>query len=189
MGTSNKKKRGKQRKVAKEPEVQEQHTSAGSASVNSNDLLTNLVVYTSKREAYIHPNYHELFALYFRRGDNKATEILSKLTSEDVPTQGISWPNISLDQSGILSSTLNFLKRCEDETFEVLILNVVRVFPSKRLKSPSLWIKVLSKAVELERLQIAKHIGPLVKVKSMCDDTNRLFFKRVLYLSFVLYQI
>ena len=47
MGTSNKKKRGKQRKVAKEPTI------AGSASVNSNDLLTNLVVYTSKREAYI----------------------------------------------------------------------------------------------------------------------------------------
>ena len=95
-----------------------------------------------------------------------------------MPTNGISWPNISLDQSGIVSSTLNFLKRGKDETFECLIFNVVGVLPSERLKSPSLWIKVLSKAAELEpgcRLHIAKYIGPLVGC--MCNDIERLFFK------------
>ena len=164
MVSSNKKKRGQQRKAAK------QQTTASTSAVSPENQL---VVYTPNG-TYIHPNHHTLTAMRFRLGSGSVTDILLKLTSDDVPTQGISWPNISLDQSGILSSTLHgFLKKCEDETFEALISNV-----GGDLKSPSLWIKVLLKAVELEPScmgEIVKNIGPLIRC--MCNDTKRLFFK------------
>ena len=186
MVSSNKKKRGQQRKAAR----QQTTVAAVSASVDSNDLLNQLVVYTSKNETYIHPNQHKLMTQYFKRGDNKATKILRNLTREDVPTNGICWPNISLDQSGIVSSTLNFLKRCEEDTFDKVLADARDSISAPRprgghisyvggdLKSPVLWIKVLSKAVELEpscKVKIARSIGPLVSC--MCKDMTRLFFQ------------
>ena len=105
-------------------------------------------------------------------GDNSTTEILTKLTSEDVPTNGICWPNISLDQSAVIAIVLHcFLGKCEDETLGKVVVG-------GDLESPSLWIKVLSKAVELEPScvgEISEKIGPLIR--SMCNDMTRLFFK------------
>jgi len=82
---------------------------------------------------------------------------------------------ISYQRSGILTSVLNFLGRCEFETFEEVMGN--STFASQDLVSPSIWIKVLIKADEMEpncALQIAENISPLVR--SMCADTKRLFF-------------
>jgi len=181
MVSSNKKKRGKQRKA-----IRQQQTAEDSPSAATNQL----VVYTPNGEAYVHPNQHKLITQYFRRGDNKATKILRNLTKEDVPTNGICWPNISLDQSGIVSSTLNFLKRCEEDTFDKVLVDARDSISAPRprgghisyvggdLKSPVLWIKVLSKAVELEpicKVKIARSIGPLVSC--MCNDMTRLFFQ------------
>ena len=102
MVSSNKKKRGKQRKATK----QQQTTASTSVASPENQL----VVYTPNG-TYIHPNHHTLTAIRFRLGNGPVTDALTKLTSEDVPTNGISWPNISLDQSGILTTTLGFLKK------------------------------------------------------------------------------
>ena len=188
MVSSNKKKRGKQRKATKQ-----QQTAGDSPSAVSPDQ--KLAVYTPNG-TYIHPNQHKLMAQYFRRGDNEATKILTDLTSEDVPTNGICWPNISLDQSGIVQSTLNFLKRCEEDTTFEMVLADARdsVLPPRPrggqtsyvggdLKSPLLWIIILRKAIDSSDVQvarkIAKQIGPLVRC--MGNDTERLFFKSNMY--------
>jgi len=184
MVSSNKKKRGKQRKAAKE-----RHTSADSAQIDSNDI-TQLITFTS-HGTYVHPDHHKLFARYVERGDSESTAVLPFLTSEDVPTHGICWPNLSLDQSGI-STVLAFLKHCEDETFDKVMTDARGSVLTPRgarisnvggdLVFPSTWIKVLSKAVELEpscKEKIAKSIGPLVKC--MCADMTRLFFKSNTY--------
>jgi len=84
---------------------------------------------------------------------------------------------ISYQRSGILESVLNFLGRCEFETFEEVMGNSTFVGERLDLVSPSIWIKVLIKADEMEpkcALQIAENISPLVR--SMCADTKRLFF-------------
>ena len=87
------------------------------------------------------------------------------------------------EESGILSIVLDFLKRCENEMF----LRVIRRkgkqdklthTTSGDLSSPELWITILLNADANEpscRLEIANSIGPLMK--SMCNDTERLFFK------------
>ena len=74
----------------------------------------------------------------------------------------------------VLPNVLNFLGRCEDETFRQVVASVEK----GNLVCPSLWIKVLWRAAtesESFRLQIAQNIGPLVRC--MCADTERLFFK------------
>jgi len=88
-----------------------------------------------------------------------------------------------------LSIVLNFLKRCEDETF-VEVMDSVRLkdeaFMGFRgaccgdLVTPSTWINILQKASSGSSeprciLQIAENIGPLVRC--MCNDMKRLFFK------------
>ena len=86
--------------------------------------------------------------------------------------------NISIEQSGVLTTVLNFLKRCEDETFHQVMNSVGK----GDLVTPATWIGVLSRAEELEpscSLQIAENIGPLVRC--MCNDTERLFFKSNFY--------
>ena len=179
MGTSNKKKRGKQRKAAK------QQTTASTSAVSPDQ---DQVVVSTPNGTYIHPNHHKLMTQYFRRGDNKATEILTSLTSEDVRTNGISWPNISLDQSGIVSSAVYFLKQCEDETFDKALVDARDSVSAPRprgghisfvggdLKSPSLWITILRKSIDSSGITSAIfRIRPLVMC--MCNDTERLFFK------------
>jgi len=68
---------------------------------------------------------------------------------------------------------LNFLKRCEDETFDKVISDV-----GGNLKTPTTWLKVIESAVindDCEEEKIVQNIGPLVRC--MCNDTTRLFFK------------
>lgn len=82
--------------------------------------------------------------------------------------------NISYESSGILTTVLNFLKRCEDETFH----QVMNSASKGDLVSPLAWIEILMRAEELEpscSLQIAENIGPLVRC--MINDTKRIFFK------------
>ena len=101
-----------------------------------------------------------------RKGDNDATVLLGDGSLEE--SNGISY-----EQSGILSTVLKFLKRCEDDTFVKVMLGI-----SGDLKTPRSWVRVLIKAEAQEencRLQIAQSIGPLVRC--MCNDTTRLFFK------------
>ena len=180
-----KKNRGKQRKVSK------QQTVASAAVITpaaSNDL-NQLVMYTPKNETYVHPDHHELVDAYFQRGDGRATEILASLTSDNVPTNGICWPNISLVGNILNTLLYHFLDRCEDCTFDKVLADR-RVLSSltrdaiksggdlQDLQSPLLWIKVLMRAAELEpscQVDIAVSIDPLVRC--MGNDTERLFFK------------
>ena len=78
---------------------------------------------------------------------------------------------------GILSAVFGLLQRCEDETFDKVVADV-----GGDLRSPTIWIQVLSRAVTLESnctLQVIQNFGPLVKC--MCADTERLFFKSSKY--------
>ena len=103
-----------------------------------------------------------------RSGDNKATK---KLLS------GLGFPSgvatVVIEGSGALSVVLEFLNRCEDETFEGIMNSV-----GGDLKSPSTWMNILSTGSLKEpscKLQIAENIGPLVRC--MINDTDRLLFK------------
>jgi len=180
MVSSSKKKRGKQRKAAK------QKTSAGITCYThpSNELS---IISTQSDRTYILPHQHKLAALFVQRGDAATTVVMEELTDEDVMYDGITRPNISLVQSGILSSVLNFLKRCEQETFDGVMAGARGdVFAPNgkiianiggNMDTPSIWIRVLLKAVELEpvcMLQIAESIGPLIRCFN--NDTERLFF-------------
>jgi len=103
-----------------------------------------------------------------KSGDNKVTKKL--LTAEGQASLSI----ISLQYSGIVSSVLDLLKRCETDTFEGVMSSV-----GGDLRSPLIWIKVLIRASFIEpsccSLQIAENIGPLVRC--MINDTERKFFK------------
>ena len=181
---SSKKKRGKQRKAAK------QHNATDSASLEATldpDQLT--VFYTPDgSKTYVHPTHHKLAALYVEKADNHTTGSMIVLAGEEMYRDGIGYPNISLLQSGIVSTVLNFLGRCEHETFDKVIAEAGgHVFTPNGallsnvgwdLASPVVWINVLKHAAHIEpkcMLQIAKNIGPLVRC--MCADTKRLFFK------------
>ena len=102
---------------------------------------------------------HELV----RRGNNVATEWLA---ADD--------GSMSFDSDELLSSVLNFLQRCEDETFGEVMAST-----GGDLATPSLWIQLLYKTSRIKEpsyiLQIANNIGPMVRC--MCNDTRRLFFK------------
>ena len=183
MVSSSKKKRGKQRKAAKTAAVAASSNPLG--SIDPNDLT---LFHTQNDATFYHPTHHKLAALYVQKGDRKATESMVTLTAGYLPFHEINQPNISLVQSGIVSTVLNFLGRCEHETFNGvmagakgheftpngdLIYNV-----GGNLGSPSTWINILTRSVHLEpscRLQIAENIGPLVRC--MCNDMTRLFFK------------
>ena len=102
-----------------------------------------------------------------RKGDNDATLLLADGSLEE--SNGISY-----EQSGVLSTILKFLKRCEDDTFVKVMLDV----GGGDLKTPTSWVRILLKAEAREescRLHIAQSIGPLVKC--MCNDTKRQLFK------------
>ena len=102
-----------------------------------------------------------------RKGDYKTTSLLGDGSLEE-------FNGISYEQSGILSTVLKFLKRCEDDTFVKVMLDV----GGGNLTTPKSWVRILIKAEVQEescRLQIAQSIGPLVRC--MCNDTKRRFFK------------
>jgi len=115
-------------------------------------------------------DYSSKIVAKVRSGDNKATKKL-------VPASSVG--NISLrdefsyEHSGVLSVVLEFLNRCEDETFDQVMSSV-----GGDLKSPTSWIHIISMGSLHEpscKLQIAQSIGPLVRC--MVNDTERLFFK------------
>ena len=117
------------------------------ATGNGNDSITQIVAKVSK-------------------GDNNTTVLLGN--GSLVESNGISY-----EQSGIVSTVLKFLKRCEDMTFAKVMLDV-----GGGLKMPRSWVRILMKAEVQEpscRLHIAENIGPLVRC--MCNDTKRQFFK------------
>jgi len=188
MGSS-KKNRGKQRKAAK------QQTAAAS-STSQDTLDTNFFtcihpskqlsfITTERGDTYFLPEHHKLAALYVQRGDGGITVAMEELTSS-YEYDGITRPNIPLVKSGILSSVLDFLSSCEHETFDgvmtdakgdVLASNGTIVHVGGNMDTPSRWIRVLSRAEELEPnclMQIVENIGPLVKC--MCNDMTRFFF-------------
>ena len=84
---------------------------------------------------------------------------------------------------------VHFIDKCEDYTFDKVLADRSVLGPLTRdaiksggdlreLQSPSLWIKVLIRAAELEascQVDIAVSIDPLVRC--MGNDTERLFFK------------
>ena len=121
------------------------------AAGNGNESITQIVAKVSK-------------------GDNNTTMYIGSgnrtLSLEE--SNGISY-----EQSGILSKVLKFLKRCEDDTFVKVMLDI-----GGDLKMPRSWVYILIKAEVQEescRLQIAQSIGPLVRC--MCNDTKRQFFR------------
>ena len=177
--SSSKKKRGKQRKAAKE------QTAGYYTLMHPSNQLS--MIHTGDG-AYILPHQHKLAALFVQRGDVGIMQIMANLTKEDVLYDGITRPNISLVQSGILSSVLNFLQRCEHETFDMVMASTRgdvfapngTIIPNVggNMDTPSTWIEVLLKAVELEpicMLQVVESIGPLIRC--FINDTERRFFK------------
>ena len=145
---SSKKIRGKQRKIAKREAA-----------------AKSLRVIGGPDGPYIDEGQQDKCAVLVRQGDKYATEALAYADN-----------NISLVRSGIASTILDFLKRCEHETFEEVVAGV-----GGNLVTPSSWIKVLFSDAALREeggslwLLIAQNIGPLVRC--MCDDTKRLFYK------------
>jgi len=144
MVVSSKKKKGKQRKAAVLAAVANNSGSGGGNS-SSNKIVAKV-----------------------RSGDNKVTKKL--LTAEGLASLSFS----GYEQSGVLSVVLDFLNRCEHDTFDQVLSSI-----GGDLKKPSTWIGILLQASSIEpsccSLQIAENIGPLVRC--MCNDTERLFFK------------
>jgi len=164
---SKKKKRGKQRKKAanENTSVAVPQDVPKSINFSSHPNDNGLVV--------IKPEHKRHIAQFVRAGSDNTTRILSIYRVD----------NFSLQQSGVLSIALDFLKRCEWETFDEVaksnktfdqVMNSV----GGDLKCPSTWIRLLIKSNELEPscwLQIAENIGPLVKC--MCNDMHCVFFR------------
>ena len=148
MVSSAKKKRGKQRKAAKE-----------------NKIPSDGVMFYDKEDGVMIHEEHKKQAVQFVRDcHGPITEMLS--THHVI--------NLSLEQSGILSAVLHFLKLCEYNPFDA----VVNTNNNGNLQSPANWIRVVLNAVKYEpssSMLIAKNIGPLVRC--MCNDTTRLFFR------------
>ena len=151
-----KKERAKQRKAAKKSQQATNNNNINSSILrnNSDDVPEH---YQAMPDSYI----IEIVKL-IKTGDHTATRALAE-----------SLGPISVVGSGILSAVLDFLNRCEDNTFSKVMGDI-----GGDMVSPKLWINVLLQADELEqscRMQIAQNIGPLVRC--MCADTKRVFFK------------
>ena len=149
MGAS-KKQRGQQRKAAKKDRVP-----AG----------ITLFVQQHDGSMIVHPENKKYILPLIQSGIGP--------TIHELIQYDINAVNFSLADSGVLLVVLDFLKRCEDETFHQVMSSV-----GGDLNSPIAWIDLLMIKASSEqdcRLQIAENIGPLVKC--MCNDTARLFFK------------
>ena len=70
-----------------------------------------------------------------RKGDNDATLLLADGSLEE--SNGILY-----EQSGVLSTVFKLLKRCEDDTFVKVMLDI----GGGNLTTPKSWIRVLIKA-------------------------------------------
>ena len=155
--TSSKKKRGKQRKAANNL----------AADIANNNIISGDPIPVVGRLQATAGNLQKIL-----HGENFATDLLAQ-TPPGSYERLFTSVGTSFESSGILSAVFNFLQRCEDETF-----GVVMAIVGGDLATPSTWIEFITKASELEpscRLQIVQNIGPLVKC--MCSDTKRVFFK------------
>jgi len=153
MVSSSKKKRGKQRKAAKS---------------QSEDIKLS-IIHDSDKRTLIEKTQHEKCAKVVQRGDNIATNAIRDLMGTELHCPGddpliqqiqsfqrkygaplatpnddgtYTFVNISIVHSGILTTVLNFLRRCEDETFHQVMNSVGK----GDLVTPSTWIGVLSRA-------------------------------------------
>ena len=154
--TSSKKKRGKQRKAAKNL----------AAANNISDATTPVVdrIYISSGNTTINLSSSQLVALV-KKGNKTATEAL--ILSLDKKT------DMSFEINAVLPSVLGFLQKCEHETFGKVIVGI-----GGDLSSPSTWIRLLLRTSMSKPsccMQIAENIGPVVRC--MCNDSKRLFFK------------
>jgi len=164
MVSSSKKKRGQQRKATK-----------------SQAEAKNLgIIYCPSGCTYIDKSQQSKCNTLVKCGDDKVTTtdaltILSNTPLEVHQVDGIILAVNNVSVYDVFPSVLDFLKRCEDETFDQVMASV-----GGDLKSPLSWIKVLARADMDCGLQIAENIGPLISC--MCNDTDRLFFKSNTYL-------
>ena len=122
----------------------------------------------------ISDSHHSKICAQFRVGKNR--EMKNLLSETDFRKWEYDGSYQSYNLRGLdntVTAVLDVLQRCGEDTFGGVIASV-----NGNLASPSMWIKVLLKAYELEpsfSLQIAENIGPLVRC--MCNDTNRFFFR------------
>jgi len=159
--SSKKKKRGQQRKVAKNENAAAKAilgaaflSCPGERKVNSQEDVDNLVAKLSRD---------------IEKGNDAATR---SIFDSDLHQLN---PRIQHELSTrVMPDVLNFLGRCEDETF-ARVLSSVGGDMGKKLKTPSTWIMVVKSFDKSLRLQIAESIGRLVRC--MCNDTERMFFK------------
>ena len=161
MVSSSKKKRGQQRKAAK-----------------SQAEAKNLgIIYCPSGCTYIDKSQQSKCNTMVKCGDDKVTDALTILSNTPLEVHQVGGSILVVDNVSlcdILPSVLDFLKRCEGETFDQVTDSI-----GGDLKSPLSWIKVLARADMDCSLQIAENIGPLVSC--MCNDTDRLFFKSNTY--------
>ena len=174
MVSSSKKKRGKQRKAAKNMATAAT-TTAGTNNIVSNNT-SNVV-----RGSTLNSDGTVTLTMSFKDilhrvkvGDNLSTTILIS------PDVDIANENSILDLKKTLSVILDFVKRCEDESFIDVMSGLGMGVGAGSLKTPSYWVKVLIKAGSWDpscNLKIAKNIGPLVRC--MCVQIQLVFSSRV----------
>jgi len=104
------------------------------------------------------------------KADNDATVDL--ILSRD---ELLSNPSGDITKLGIdiASNMLNFLKCCQDETFDEVLASV-----GGDLLTPSTWIEaltIIAENIESSRMLIIQNVSPLVRC--MCNDMERIFFK------------
>ena len=169
MVSSSKKKRGKERKAAAAVKnsadniADDNRTTVAAAAAVGSSLQSLPVLRVPSHLARQQLSTKKKMVpsvAHIRKGRNFTTELAIST-------------DISLEDSGILSVVLNFLKRCEEETFDKVISDV-----GGNLKTPTTWIKIIGSAVlndDRDIENIVQNIGPLIRC--MCNDTTRLFFK------------
>ena len=161
MVSSSKKKRGKERKAA--AVKNSSYSTADSNKTTAGAPAGGAWVRVPAHLARQHLSTKKMMVpsvAQIRKGRNFTTELAIST-------------DISLEDSGILTVVLNFVKRCEEETFDGVIDSV-----GGNLKTPTTWIKIVRSAVineDCEQEKIVENIGTLVRC--MCNDTTRLFFK------------
>jgi len=164
---SNKKKRGQQRKATKS---QSQPTASMDDFVTAS-LQAGPLGLTSE----MNDRLAAKFVKDIQDGWHTATHSLATIMGTQGENGSLPF-NMSFESSGILTSVLGFLRRCEDETLSEVMFGLES--SGDPVKSPSLWIQILLKADTIEpscRMEIAKNIGPLIRC--MCNDTKRQLFK------------
>ena len=147
------------------------------------DLLSGVLPEEMKNRNYNADNLGAGLITDIEKGSHSATVALLGLKGRISQLGNLF--NFSYKESGIIDIVLNFLNRCEDESFSEVMSSLQYTSTCTGvggdLKSPSTWIKVLSDAFEgneLERSSMSKisqSIGPLVRC--MVNDTERVFFK------------